>query len=137
MPPRYKPSTSPGERPTSPLRVFSEIHIDEDLRGLEGHFENALFFNCRFGSLNNLSFTNCVLDQSQFTETEPRNMLGFTVTLDCNSFSGVELSPQAFDLICMLLVKTKGNIEKRKSLIKNVVGHDASFNYLSQMKTLE
>ena len=64
-------------------------------------------------------------------------MLGFSVTLDCHSFSGVELSPEAVDLICMLLAKTKGNLEKRRALIEKVVGHDASFKYLSKLKDLE
>ena len=107
------------------------------MTGLTGEFENTLFFNCKFGSLKNLTLKNCVMDQSQFTETDPSRMLGFTVTLDCNSFSGIELSPEAFDLICMLLAKSKGNLEKRQALIKHVVGHDASFKYLKQLRDLE
>lgn len=119
------------------MRTFSEIHIDEDVRDLSGSFDNALFYNCTFGPLNNLELTNCVLDKSTFTETDPARMLGFTVTLDCHSFSGVELSPEAFDLICMLLVKTKGNIHKRKAIIEHVVGHEGSARYLSKLKDLE
>lgn len=129
--------SAPIEPATNGLRRFSEVHIDEDLRGVTGTFENALFFNCTFGSLKDLKFINCVLDRSHFTETDPAQMLGFTVTLDCHSFSGVELSPEAFDLILMLLVKTSGNTEKRRAIIEKVVGHDASFKYLSKLKNLE
>ncbi len=64
-------------------------------------------------------------------------MLGFSVTLDCNSFSGVELSPEIFDLICILLVKTKGNVEKRQALIKYVVGSQRSREYLTKLSKLE
>jgi hypothetical protein len=124
--------------PTSEaLRTFSEIHIDEDVRHLTGSFENALFHNCTFGSLNNLTLKNCVLSDSKFTETDPTQMLGFTVTLDCNSFSDVELTPQEFDLICLLLTKTKGNTEKRAKLIKDVVGIETSRRLLTKLKTLE
>lgn len=119
------------------MRTYSKTHFNEDVRNLKGTFDNHLFHNCTFGSLKDLTLTNCVLSESKFTESDPAKMLGFSVTLDCHSFSGVELSPEAFDLICMLLVKTKGNIEKRKALIQHVVGQDASRKYLTQLQNLE
>lgn len=64
-------------------------------------------------------------------------MLGFTVTLDCHSFKDVELADQEFDLICLLLTKTKGNTLKRMALLKHVVGMENSRRLLTKLETLE
>lgn len=121
----------------SRLRDFSESHIDEDVTHLSGEFENALFFNCKFEKLSGLTLKNCVLDRSQFTATNPRDMLGFTVTLDCHSFSDVELSPEVFDTLLLLICKSSGNTEKRLKIIRDVVGHDRAVQILKQLQTLE
>jgi hypothetical protein len=119
------------------LRQFTQVHIDEDLSNLKGTFENALFFNCKFHSLNGLTLKNCVLDHSHFTASDPKDLLGFTLTLDCFSFEDVELSETVFDTLLLLLCKSKGNTEKRKKIIEQVVGHERSIEILRQLKALE
>ena len=137
MPLQYNLWSFPTEPKSKVLRTFSAIHIDEDVRSLKGSHQNELFHNCTFGELKDLELTHCCLNGSKFTEVDPTKMLGFSVTLDCNSFSGVELSSEIFDLICMLLVKTKGNVEKRQALIKHVVGSQKSREYLTKLSKLE
>lgn len=119
------------------LRTFSEMHIDEDVSDLSGDFENALFYNCKFGKLSGLTLKNCVLDKSQFTATNPIDMLGFTMTLDCQSFKDIELTTELFDTLLLLLCKTRGNTEKRRKIITDIVGRDRSYTILKQLETLE
>ena len=126
-----------GARHSDALRQFSETHIDENLGRIKGTFENALFFNCTFESLDGLTLKNCVLNHSKVTARNPSDLLGTTVTLDCHTFSNVEMTPEAFDMLLLLLCKTKGNEEKRRAIIKHVVGHDNALQHLRAMKTLE
>jgi hypothetical protein len=107
----------------SELRKFSEIHIDEDCSAMSGPHENGLFFNCRFNKLNGLTLTDCDLNGSRFETNTVRDALGFTLTLGCHSFSGVEYSPLLFDLLIVLMTMSKGNDEKRQKLI-DVIGVD-------------
>src|SRR6185436_17322407 len=102
------------------LRRFSETHIDEDCSNLTGNHENALFFNCTLCSLSGLTLKNCDLNRSKFTTDQIRDALGFTLTLDCNSFSGVEFPPLLFDLLMVLAITTRGNDEKRAKLFEVV-----------------
>lgn len=106
-----------------PLRKFNNISIGKDCTQLTGTHENELFFECMFNKLTDLTLKNCVLDRSQFATASVRDALGLTVTLDCHSFSGVELSPLVFDLILSLLLMTKGNDEKRIKL-EEVIGKE-------------
>jgi Zn-finger protein len=119
------------------LRKFSESHIDEDVRNLSGTFENALFYNCTFEKLNALTLKDCVLDQSRFTAKHPREMLGFTLTLNCHSFHDVELSEEVLDTLLLLICKSKGNLEKRLKIINDVVGRDRAIQILTLLKDLE
>lgn len=105
----------------NPLRNFNKINIGKDCSDLTGFHENELFFECTFNHLKDLTLKNCVLDRSQFATASVRDALGLTVTLDCHSFNGVELSPLVFDLILSLLIMTKGNDEKVAELVK-VIG---------------
>jgi hypothetical protein len=107
------------------LREFSEVHIDEDCRSIRGGHENGLFFNCDFDRLSDVTLKNCVLTNSRFNASSIRDVLGFTVTLDCNSFVDVELSPEIFDLLLTLLTATKGNDAKREKLLDVIGRHKA------------
>lgn len=118
------------------LTEFSETHIDENCEDLAGTKDRALFFNCTFKRVRDLTLTHCDLNQSKFTTDRLDDMLGFTVTLDCNTFSNVELSPLMFDSLLALLIKSKGNTDKRRQLI-DVIGRDRLRSILSDMSTLE
>lgn len=118
------------------LRTWSGVHVDERFPALSGRHNNELFYNCEFNKIANLSLTNCCLDKSKFLATELRDVLGFSVTLNCHSFSDVELSETIFDAILVLLLKTKGNTEKRRKLI-DVIGRDRLAVLLKEMSTLE
>lgn len=119
-----------------PLRNFNTSHIDEDCSGVTGFHENELFFNCGFTNLRGLTLKDCDLNKSYFNPQKIQEALGFTVTLDCHSFADVELNPLAFDLIICLLLKTKGNTEKRKKLV-DVIGKERLLQLLREMSTLE
>lgn len=115
---------------------FNASHIDEDCQSISGDHENELFFNCKFKDVKNLTLKHCDLNRSQFLTDDIRDALGFTVTLDCLSFKDVELSPLMFDLLLCLLIKTKGNNEKRKKLV-DAIGKQRFFQLLREMSTLE
>jgi len=100
---------------------YGKVHLDEDCRELTGTFENERFFNCTFDKLGGLSLINCDLNKSKFKTSSIKDALGFTVTLDCQSFTGVELSPFLLDLALALLTMTKGNQEKLRQL-RTVIG---------------
>ncbi len=114
------------------LRQFSKIHIDEDCHTLTGRHSNELFFNCKFKDLRGLQLENCDLNRSTFETESIREALGFTLSLDCNSFRAVEYSPLLFDLMLCLLSMGNGNDEKREKL-KEVVGEG---RYEALMKVL-
>jgi hypothetical protein len=110
--------------------------IDADCQDLTGHFKGAVFYNCLFKKLNGLLLEGCDLNQSKFLTDEIKDALGFTVTLNCHSFENVEISPLLFDLMLLLLCKSKGNTEKRQKLL-DIIGHDRAYELLKQLKTLD
>lgn len=101
----------------TPLRTYSETHIDEHIPVLSGYYDNALFYNCTIDAVKDAQLHNCVLTSSKFNLNDLSAIQGLTVTLDCYSFGKVELSETAFDFLLMLLIKSSGNIEKREKLI--------------------
>ncbi len=103
------------------LREFNQVHIDEDCRGLSGTHTNELFFNCVFDKLSGLNLVDCDLNESKFKTSSIQDALGFSMTLDCFSFKGVEYSPLLFDLLVVLMSLTHGNDEKRRKLV-DVIG---------------
>jgi len=73
---------------------------------------------------------------SRFLTDRIEDALGLTLTLDCHSFEDVECSPLIFDLLLLLLAKTKGNTDKRRKLIE-FVGRDRAYEILKQLEQLE
>lgn len=119
------------------LHDFSASHIDEDLRGSPaGEHDNELFFNCTFDNVRQSTFKNCTMHNSKFLVNRIEDALGLTATLDCKSFSDLELSPLMFDLMLVLLLKTKGNDEKRKKLI-DVIGKERVVELLRKLEKIE
>jgi hypothetical protein len=119
------------------LRNFDAIHIEEDCQGISGVHENELFFGCTFKKLNDLTLKNCDLNGSKFLTDDVRDALGFTLTLDCHSADNVEYSPFLFDLILILLCKTRGNDEKRKKILFDIIGKDRAKQLLKTFSSLE
>jgi len=103
---------------------------------LSGVRENELFYGCTVKKVAGLTLKNCVLTGSLLDVKDAKDALGLTVTLDCHTFAGVELSEQLFDLMLLLLMKTKGNTDKRRKLL-DVVGKERAMVLLEQMKDLE
>jgi hypothetical protein len=118
------------------LRQWKEEHIEEDCSEMTGTHEDGLFFGCRFHKLNDLTLKDCDLNRSEFTTDDVRDALGFTLTLNCHSFSNVKYSPLLFDLLLMMMISTRGNDAKRLKLVE-VIGKER-FNQLSKiLKVLE
>lgn len=113
------------------LREFSASHLSENFQDNIGVHENELFFNCTFNKLNGAVLKDCDLMNSKFITSKLRDALGFTLTLNCHSFKGVEFSEELFDMMLALLVISKGNDEKRKQLVE-VIGA----NKFSKLKRL-
>lgn len=127
--------TSDTERVVAPK--WSEVHIDEDVVGLTGFHENALFHNCTFRNLRGVTLKDCVLAHSTFTTTKLDEAMGFTFTVgNCNTFRNVAYSEYLFDLFLIMMIQTKGNTEKRKKLIE-IVGRDKVHDTLQQFKSLD
>lgn len=104
-------------------RRYASVHVNEDCRELSGTHKDEKFFNCVFDKLNGLSLIGCDLNQSKFKTASIKDALGFSVTLDCHTFKGAELSPLLMQLLLVLLTLTQGNDRTRKQLVE-VVGKD-------------
>jgi hypothetical protein len=120
----------------SKVHEFSSITIDSDCQGVSGLHDNELFFNCVFKKLNGLTLKNCDLNGSKFITDDLRDALGFTLTLDCHSFSNVEYSELLFDLFLLMAYKSKGNDVKREKLL-DVVGKERAEKLLNILAWLE
>jgi hypothetical protein len=118
------------------LRNFSAIHIDETFQTITGTHENALFFNCTFHDVRSARFVNCDLNQSRFVSEDPKDFMGLVVSLDCMTFGNIELSETALFCLLAMILKTKGNVSLRKTLL-NALPHDKMFGLLKQFQTLE
>lgn len=118
------------------MKTPEQTHIHEDCSSLTGTFEDHVFYGCHFNKLNGLALKNCDLNQSKFTTDRIEDMVNFTISLNCLSFQNVELSPLIFDLILCLLVKTKGNTEKRRRVLE-LIGHDRAHQVLRSMGRVE
>lgn len=117
---------------------MEKFHIDENLEELEpGVYEDTVFFNCVFRNLRGVTFRNCIMNQSKVITENIREVQGLTVTLDCRTFENVELSETVFDLMLLMLVKGKGNTEKRKKLIEVLGGKKRVAEMLSLLSELE
>lgn len=126
-----------GIRPTPRLHKFNASFIDKDFSGTPaGQHDNELFFNCTFDDVRNATFKNCTMNNSKLLVNRLEDALGLTATLDCKSFHGLELSPLLFDLMVVLLLKTKGNVEKRKKLLE-VLGKERVVELLHQLEEIE
>lgn len=118
-------------------RNYSEEFYNKDCRLLKGRYVNTLFYNCLFDDLRGLELIDCVLDGSRFITDTPQKMLGFSVTLNCHSFQNVELSPQVMNTLLLVLCKSKGNENARRTIINDVVGKATSAQILRKLSTLE
>jgi len=119
-----------------PLHKFDEVHVEENCENLSGFHENGLFFGCTFKDLRGLTLKDCDLNHAKFLTDDVREALGFTLTISCLSFNNAEYSPLLFDLLCLLMYKTKGNDEKREKLL-DIVGRDRAEKLLHILKRLE
>lgn len=118
------------------LRDFSKINIDKDCMNEVGTHENELFYNCVFDKLNDLRLIKCDLNNSKFKTSSIKDALGFTLTLDCMSFKNVEYSPLLFDLLCAMMVLSKGNDEKRRK-IREILGDKKMESLLKVLGVIE
>lgn len=113
-----------------------QVFVDQNCENLTGEYEGAAFHNCSFRNLNNLSLTKCDLSNSRFITDEIKDALDFTLTMNCLSFQDVEYSETLFDLLLCLMIKSKGNTEKRKKLI-GVLGEERLKTLLRLLRKLE
>lgn len=101
----------------SRLRAYSETHIGESLPDLTGRrFYGALLADCKLGRVAGAVFKDCVLAGSELQASDVRDFLGVTLTLDCFTFEGLRLSPEALDGILFLLTMTQGNDATREKI---------------------
>lgn len=115
-------------RPKTVGQVFNEVPAP---------IEGEMLYDCTFNKLNGGELKNCTLYGSKFAMTKPEHMVGLTITLDCATFDTLELSPEVFDYMLLLLCRTKGNNDKRLAIIEKVVGHDRSVRLLKETELLE
>lgn len=113
--------------------VYEDQHIPE----LSGRHENEHFRNCTVCSLKNAVLERCTFHGTHFKVDSLKEALGLTLTLDCQTFSNLELSETLFDALLLLLCKTKGNTMKRRALIEQVIGRKRAAELLAEMAVLE
>lgn len=119
------------------LHKFDDEFIDKDLSNkLLGEYDNVLFYNCVFDNISNVRLINCDLNRSNFKTNSIEKCRNFAVTLECKSFTNVQLSEFLFDLLLTLIYKTKGNDSKRRKLME-VIGKDRLKEIMSLIEDLE
>lgn len=119
------------------LRFAKEKHMSEEFLDTPPPTSNAEFWDCTFHKLAGATLIDCSLNGCKMAMTKPQDIIGLSLTLDCFTFSNLELSPEVFDFMLLLLCKTKGNVDKRKALLENVVGHDRAIHLLREFENLE
>lgn len=124
------------ESPQSSRCNSKQVFVDQNCEDFTGNYEGAVFNHCSFKNLNGLSLVKCDLSGSKFITDEIKDALDFTVTLNCLSFQDVEYSETLFDLLLCLMIKSKGNAEKRKQLI-GILGEDKLKALLRVLHKLE
>lgn len=126
-----------AQTPVTRLHDYDASHIDQDLSGGIGEHDNELFFNCVFKNIRNAVLKDCNLRHSKFVTDKLEDALGFTMTLgDCGSFEDVEYSPFLFDLLLVMMCKSKGNDEKRKQIVE-ILGKERIIEILRQLKQVQ
>src|SRR5208337_2604750 len=108
------------------LQAFREKHSGETFTEAPAPANGALFHRCTFHKLNGAVLKDCKLYGSRFVMTKPEDIIGLTATMDCDTFNNLELSPEVFEYMLLLLCRTSGNTEKRLAIIEKVIGHDRS-----------
>lgn len=122
---------------TDKLHDYKASHIDEDFSNRRlGWHENELFYNCTFKDVRGAVLKDCNLRHSRFVTDKPEEAIGLTFTMECGTFEDVELSPTLFDMAILMLLKSKGNHEKRQKLLE-VLGRDRVIELLRQLKQVE
>ncbi len=116
---------------------FSEEFSGNNFTEAPADAENAFFHRCTFHKLAGTTLKDCKLYGSRFAMIRPEDIIGVTLTMDCDTFSNVELSPEVFDYLMLLICKTSGNTKKRLAIIENVVGHDKSLQLLKELEQVE
>src|SRR6478609_2819802 len=93
------------------LHEYADTFIDRDMTNVRlGHHDNELFFNCVFKDVRGAELKDCNLRNSRFVTDTIEQALGFTLTIgECGSFEDVEYSPLLFDLLLVMMAKTRGN----------------------------
>ncbi len=119
------------------FNAFREKHSSEDITEVPAPKEGALFHRCTFHKLNGAVLKDCKLYGSKFVMTKPQDIIGVTLTMDCDTFTNVELSPEVLDYLLLLICRTSGNNTKRLAIIEKVVGHDRSVQLLKETEYLE
>lgn len=124
---------------TSPrLHEYDATHIHEDFTDKRlGQHENELFHDCTFKDVRGAVLKDCNLRHSKFVTDKIEDALGLTFTVgECGTFEDVEYSPLLFDLLLVMMLKTKGNDEKRKQILE-VLGKERVIELLRQLKKVE
>lgn len=119
------------------MQAFQKKFSGETFTEVPSTANDALFHRCTFHKLNGAVLKDCKLYGSRLVMTRPEDIIGITITLNCNTFNNVELSPEVFDYMLLLLCRTSGNTKKRLDIIEHIVGHDRSAMLLRETERLE
>jgi hypothetical protein len=71
---------------------------------------------CEISRATGAEFVHCSLRDARITSSDIRDFLGVTLTLDCQTFEGLEFTEPVFDALLNLLAMTRGNDAKRAGL---------------------
>jgi hypothetical protein len=107
------------------LRQWKKVFIRQTFDAIEpGLHEDELYYECSIKRAKGCSFIRCCFTGSKLDFASVEDMQDLVMGMDCANFSRVELSPMAFDYMALLLVRQKGNTEKRAAIIEALGGKD-------------
>lgn len=102
----------PCERSTG----FREFVEGRDVDLTNSRIRDVSFRDCRIVSLQSALLEHCQLDTCRLDITDLRLLLDSTVTLNCFTFDGLEMTPESFDAFLYLFTITRGNDKKRAAV---------------------
>ena len=83
---------------------------------LRGRYEKCIFRGCVITKLEgNVELVDCVLSDTEF-DVPLKDLLHFTLTLNCHSFDNVRFSERMLCAMLFLLTMTQGNLMLRDKI---------------------
>lgn len=116
---------------------FRADHWNLNVKSVRGqHFRRERFVNCTMQEVRGAMFERCLLVSTKLEPQSLTDILGVTVTFDCEQFAGWEWNELAMDSMLYLMSITKGN-DERRIIFRNLVRPESMADFDRLFSKLE